>query len=69
MSVAATAGLFELTDHSASKGLVPAQVAFASASSSSSESVNPLRREKEESAPHYISYSAVQRTPGRTGRY
>ena len=30
---------------------------------------NPLRREREESGPHYISYSATQRTPGRTGRY
>ena len=30
---------------------------------------NPLRREREEAGPHYISYSATQRTPGRTGRY
>lgn len=27
------------------------------------------RREREESGPHYVSYSAAQRTPGRTGKY
>lgn len=29
---------------------------------------NPIRREREETAPHFISYNEVQRTPGRSGR-
>jgi hypothetical protein len=29
---------------------------------------NPIRREREETAPHFISYSVVQRTPARSGR-
>jgi len=30
---------------------------------------NQLRREREETAPHFISYSEIQRTPGRAGKY
>lgn len=29
---------------------------------------NPVRREREETAPHFISYSEVQRTAARSGR-
>ncbi len=29
---------------------------------------NQIRREREETAPHFISYSVVQRTPARSGR-
>lgn len=29
---------------------------------------NPIRREREETAPHFISYSEVQRTASRSGR-
>lgn len=29
---------------------------------------NPIRREREETAPHFISYSEIQRTPTRSGR-
>jgi hypothetical protein len=29
---------------------------------------NPIRREREETAPHFISYTEVQRTASRSGR-
>lgn len=29
---------------------------------------NPIRREREETAPHFISYSEIQRTASRSGR-
>lgn len=68
MTAAATFGMLELPDHPRAKVVVPNQPVFAYVSESS-QGVNPLRREREESAPHYISYSAAQRTPGRTGKY
>ncbi len=68
MTAAATFGMLELPDHPRAKIVVPNQPAFAFAAEVSSQANNPLRREREESAPHYISYSVAQRTPGRTGR-
>ncbi len=68
MTAAATFGMLELPAHPNSKVIVPVQPAFAQVTASS-EGNNPLRREREESAPHYISYSVAQRTPGRTGKY
>ncbi len=67
MTAAATVGILELPDRPNSKIVVPSQPVFAHVMSS--EGANPLRREREESAPHYISYNVTQRTPGRTGRY
>ncbi len=67
MTAAATLGMIELPDHS-NKVIVPNQPAFAMATNQS-EQPNPLRREREESAPHHISYSETQRTPGRTGKF
>lgn len=64
MTLAATIGMVELPDHLNSKIITPSQPAFAYATSGNDQ--NPLRREREESAPHYISYSESQRTPGRT---
>lgn len=70
MSAAATFGMLELPDHPNAKVVVPNQPVFAFATQLSEEgNNNVLRREREESAPHYISYSVTQRTPGRTGRY
>jgi hypothetical protein len=69
MTAAATVGMFELPDHPRAKVVVPSQPVFAFATQLSNDGgSNPLRREREESAPHYISYSVAQRTPGRTGR-
>ena len=66
MATAATLGLLDFPDHPKAKVVLAAQPVYAYAQTTAG--VNPLRREREESAPHYISYSAVQRTPGRTGR-
>ena len=65
MTIATVAGLVEIPER-------PLKAAFlvpAYAVTSQSSDANPLRREREEAGPHYISYSATQRTPGRTGRY
>lgn len=69
MTAAATVGILEFADRPSSRVIVPSYSAFAYASNLVSQNENPLRREKEESAPHYISYSVAQRTPGRSGRY
>ena len=33
------------------------------------EETNPVRREREETAPHFISYAETQRTPARSGKH
>ena len=65
MTVATLAGLVEMPD----RPFKVALLAPAYATAGESKGANPLRREREESGPHYISYSATQRTPGRTGKY
>lgn len=67
MTAAVTLGMIELPEHPNSKVALNAQPVFAYAGEHSTDST-AQRREREESAPHYISYSAAQRTPGRTGR-
>lgn len=65
MTIATVAGLVEMPERPHKAALLTPAYALSSQSSDSSL----LRREREESGPHYISYSATQRTPGRTGRY
>lgn len=65
MTLAALAGLVEMPDRPAKVALLTPAYAI----SGQSSDANPLRREREEAGPHYISYSATQRTPSRTGRY
>ena len=68
MTAAAVSGMIELPNHENSKIVLPNQPSFSFAEGGD-EGVNPLRREKEESAPHFISYSVYQRTPGRSGKH
>jgi hypothetical protein len=68
MTAAVTLGMLELPEHPNAKVILPSQPAFAMANENEQLN-NPIRREKEESAPHYISYSVVQRTPARSGRH
>ena len=69
MTAAVTIGMVELPEHPNSKVVVPNQPAFAFANNSGEANPNnPMRREREESAPHYTNYSVTQRTPGRTGK-
>lgn len=65
MTIATLAGLVEMPERPMKAALLAPAYAVGSQSSDS----NPLRREREEAGPHYISYSATQRTPGRTGKY
>lgn len=67
MAAAVTLGMLELPDHQGSKIVVPNQPAIAFAGEKNNEN-NPVRREREESAPHFISYSEIQRTPSRSGK-
>ncbi len=70
MTAAVTLGMLELPDKGASKIVVPSQPAFELAGSNSEDSGNnPLRREREEAGPHYVSYSVNQRTPSRSGKH
>jgi hypothetical protein len=67
MAGAVTVGMLELPDHMNTRITVPSQPAFVFAEENSGGN-NQLRREREETAPHFISYSEVQRTPSRSGR-
>lgn len=69
MTLAATIGMIELTDHTNSKVVLNSQPVFAFATEHvNTEPQSSQRREREEAGPHFVSYSAAQRTPGRTGR-
>jgi hypothetical protein len=67
MTAAVTLGMLELPDHTNTKIVLPNQPAFAFANNNA-EANNPIRREREESAPHFISYSETQRTASRSGK-
>lgn len=64
MTAAFTLSLVEIPEHS-SKIVVPNQPALAMAGQHQSGHDNSMRREKEETHPHHMSYSIAQRTPSR----
>jgi hypothetical protein len=66
MTAAVMTGMVEMPDHGVARAVLPLQTALAPVPTAASD--NPLRREREESAPHYISYSVAQRTPGRASK-
>lgn len=69
MTAAVTLGLVELPqEEEKRRAVVPARPIFEFAGESNQQGSDPLRREREESGPHYISYGVTQRSPGRTGR-
>jgi hypothetical protein len=59
--------MLEMPDHPNGKIVLPNQPSFVLAGENE-EANNPIRREREDTAPHYISYSEVQRTAARSGR-
>lgn len=66
MTAAFTLSLIELPEHS-SRIIVPNQPALALAGQQETGSdSNSMRREKEETHPHHVSYGISQRTPSRT---
>lgn len=69
MAGAVTLGLVEVPHSPDKRAVLPTQLHFAPAAAEGGE-VNPneMRRERDEVHPHYHSYSATQRTPGRTGK-
>lgn len=70
MTAAATIGMVELPEHPNNRVAMLAQpvTVFASPTLNEAENNNAIRRERDETAPHYISYNVGQRTPGRMGR-
>lgn len=70
MATAATLGMLELPAQPDRRVIVLNQPAFAFANDSFDKGAqtNPIRREREETAPHYSSYSVIQRTVARAGK-
>jgi hypothetical protein len=67
MAAATITGMLELPNHPNSRVVLPGQPVFAWANEND-ELNNPVRREKEESAPHFISYAISQRTVPRASK-
>jgi hypothetical protein len=68
MAGAITVGMIEMPDHPNNKVILPNQPAMAVVGGNNGGDNNPVQREREETAPHFISYSVVQRTASRAGR-
>lgn len=66
MAAAATLGMLELPDHP-NKIIIISRPVFAQATLNSDQG-NQMRRERDEAAPHYMSYEVAQRTPSRAGK-
>ena len=66
MTAATLMGVVEVPEHGNRVNML-VQPTFAFAAEHS-ENGSTLRREREESAPHYISYENTQRTPARSGK-
>ncbi len=64
MTAAAVTGMLELPSHPNNRVVVPNQPTF-EMSNVSDELNNPIRREREDPAPHYMNYSVTQRTHSR----
>ena len=70
MTAAATLGMLDLPNHPERRIVLPNRPIFAFAENNfEGEGNNPMRREREEAAPHYVSYSVVQRTAPRSGKH
>lgn len=71
MAAAATLGMLEVPDHPSRQVIMLQQPVFSMASSGVDDmgQANQLRRERDEAAPHYMSYSVAQRTPSRSGKH
>lgn len=67
MAAATTVGVMDMQSNQRVKVIVPNQPTFAY-ETENTETNNPIQREREESAPHYISYNVAQRTPSRHGK-
>jgi hypothetical protein len=69
MTAAATVGMMEIPEHPNKIAITNVPVfSLPSAAVEQGAQANRLRTEREETGPHYISYSVAQRTPGRSGK-
>lgn len=68
MTAAVTLGMVEVPEQHREKAVLTQQPVFAAVENGAHQGNNAVRREKEESGPHYVSYSTFQRTPSRTGK-
>lgn len=68
MSVAVITGLVEIPENDRARAVLPIKAELAPAPAAAENAESTLRREKEESGPHYVSYNVAQRTPGRSAR-
>jgi hypothetical protein len=66
MAVAATAGLIDVPEQHERRAMLSTTPVYAFAGEQQQNDTNTLRRERDEAGPHYVSYSAYQRTPGRS---
>jgi hypothetical protein len=64
MGTAMAVGFIEIAGHT--RAVVPA-TASVSPAGEHQQGGDPMRREREETGPHYISYGAMHRTAGRSG--
>jgi len=67
LSAATTLGMIDMPDHLRGQVIIPNQPLVNFSNLSNYEN-NQIRRERDETAPHYISYSVSQRTPARSGK-
>jgi hypothetical protein len=67
MAATATIGVMDMQNDPRLRVIVPNQPTFA-VETNNTELLNPILREKEETGPHYVSYSVSQRTPSRHGK-
>lgn len=69
MAAAATLGMLELPDHPNRQVIASSQPVFAAVRNPDDQgSANQMRRERDETVPHYMSYSVAERTPSRSGK-
>lgn len=70
MTAAVTLGMVEMPEHLNGKIVLPAEAVYSQVggAGANDETNSTLRREKEESGPHYVSYSSIQRTHARSGK-
>jgi hypothetical protein len=70
IAAAATIGMLDLPNQPEKRIVIPNRPVFAFAENNiDSEMNNPIRREREETEQHYVSYSVVQRTAPRSGKH
>jgi hypothetical protein len=71
MTAATTLGLIDMPNQPDKRVVLNVKPVFAEVGEIGQPELpgSQLRREREETGPHYISYSVAQRTPGRSGKY